>query len=322
MKFQSMLTDILIFSTLKGYKLFNLELNVCKDFGKYQADYNCFEQTFLQFEKQWFLDVKQNKENMQSTKTFNAMFAHVVLKYRDFPRYMKVGDNVAKSFAANKYTRLLEYVIRRKKSEVFESGYLDKQVPGSATESLVCIALENGCEPRSKQRYWKFITYFPISIWNVFSPENLGHMATLSSKQETNKALDRGLMHGANFPEHNQKPESPIKIQISEFWYLRPNLPDNLVCLICQTDNIKFRNVLSLYHNNSLLGYDGAFANNSRNKRYFEEQKTHRRRNQNKRVDTERLFMSSENRFWCFGPRSGVSDGTVKSRKDEGFLSF
>ncbi|KOX68299.1 hypothetical protein WN51_07957 [Melipona quadrifasciata] len=37
--------------------------------------------------------------------------------------------------------------------------------------------------------------------WNV-SPENLGHMAALSSKQETNKALDRGLMHGANFPEH------------------------------------------------------------------------------------------------------------------------
>ncbi|KOX69360.1 hypothetical protein WN51_06778 [Melipona quadrifasciata] len=37
--------------------------------------------------------------------------------------------------------------------------------------------------------------------WNV-SPENLGHMATLSSKQETNKALDRGLMHGTNFPEH------------------------------------------------------------------------------------------------------------------------
>ncbi|KOX78107.1 hypothetical protein WN51_09466 [Melipona quadrifasciata] len=34
------------------------------------------------------------------------------------------------------------------------------------------------------------------------SPENLGHMATLSSKQETNKALHRGLMHGTNFPEH------------------------------------------------------------------------------------------------------------------------
>ncbi|KOX68372.1 hypothetical protein WN51_07923 [Melipona quadrifasciata] len=37
--------------------------------------------------------------------------------------------------------------------------------------------------------------------WNV-SPENLSHMAALSSKQETNKALDRGLMHGTNFPEH------------------------------------------------------------------------------------------------------------------------
>ncbi|KOX69102.1 hypothetical protein WN51_06505 [Melipona quadrifasciata] len=37
--------------------------------------------------------------------------------------------------------------------------------------------------------------------WNV-SPENLGHMAVLSSKQETNKALDRELMHGTNFPEH------------------------------------------------------------------------------------------------------------------------
>ncbi|KOX69101.1 hypothetical protein WN51_06504 [Melipona quadrifasciata] len=47
--------------------------------------------------------------------------------------------------------------------------------------------------------------YYPLKLrtlsWNV-SPENLGHMAALSSKQETNKALDRGLMHGTNFPEH------------------------------------------------------------------------------------------------------------------------
>ncbi|KOX70694.1 Acetylcholinesterase [Melipona quadrifasciata] len=41
--------------------------------------------------------------------------------------------------------------------------------------------------------------------WNV-SPENLGHMAALSPKQETNNALDRGLMHGANFPEHVRNP--------------------------------------------------------------------------------------------------------------------
>ncbi|KAK1124090.1 hypothetical protein K0M31_007114 [Melipona bicolor] len=37
--------------------------------------------------------------------------------------------------------------------------------------------------------------------WPV-SPENLGHMAALSSKQRNNKTLDRGLMHGTNFPEH------------------------------------------------------------------------------------------------------------------------
>ncbi|KOX76058.1 hypothetical protein WN51_12870 [Melipona quadrifasciata] len=47
----------------------------------------------------------------------------------------------------------------------------------------------------------------PVLIWNIrlswnVSPENLGHMAALSPKQETNNALDRGLMHGANFPEH------------------------------------------------------------------------------------------------------------------------
>ncbi|KOX71153.1 Glucose dehydrogenase [acceptor] [Melipona quadrifasciata] len=34
------------------------------------------------------------------------------------------------------------------------------------------------------------------------SSENLGHMAAVSPKQETNNALDRGLMHGVNFPEH------------------------------------------------------------------------------------------------------------------------
>ena len=56
------------------------------------------------------------------------------LRAVDFIRY----PQVAKSFATDKYTRLLEYAIRRKKSEVFESGYLDKQVPGSAYR-VTCV---------------------------------------------------------------------------------------------------------------------------------------------------------------------------------------
>ncbi|KOX80095.1 hypothetical protein WN51_08999 [Melipona quadrifasciata] len=44
-----------------------------------------------------------------------------------------------------------------------------------------------------------FLTSGPLA---TVSPKDLGHMAAFSSKQETNKALDRGLMHGTNFPEH------------------------------------------------------------------------------------------------------------------------
>ncbi|KOX70235.1 hypothetical protein WN51_05513 [Melipona quadrifasciata] len=59
------------------------------------------------------------------------------------------------------------------------------------------------CPSRETFRYLqKTITLAWTLSWNV-SPENLGHMAALSSKQEINKALDRGLMHGTNFPEHN-----------------------------------------------------------------------------------------------------------------------
>mgnify|MGYP004593427617 CR=1 FL=1 len=82
------------------------------------------------------------------------------LRAVDFIRY----PQVAKSFAADKYTRLLEYVIRRKKSEVFESGYLDKQVSGSAYRVI--------CAHNIRKWLWTTFQTTILEIYNLFSNFN------------------------------------------------------------------------------------------------------------------------------------------------------
>ncbi|KOX76227.1 hypothetical protein WN51_11967 [Melipona quadrifasciata] len=61
-----------------------------------------------------------------------------------------------------------------------------------------------------------------ICNWNLLVSKDLAGMcrqktlAALSPKQETNNALDRGLMHGANFPEHYNIIQKSRKIRVSD----------------------------------------------------------------------------------------------------------
>ncbi|KOX74796.1 hypothetical protein WN51_00495 [Melipona quadrifasciata] len=84
------------------------------------------------------------------------------------------------------------------------------RLPGLTPSASILAAGSDGVDPPCQG--WKDMLGIYVTLegikqmnWNV-SPENLGHMAALSPKQETNNALDRGLMHGANLPEHVRNP--------------------------------------------------------------------------------------------------------------------